>query len=57
MYKLTKDPSIVQRLSDEAFIPSDERNIDFREYLAWIAAGNKPSTADESETVIKAAPK
>jgi hypothetical protein len=36
----------VQRLSDGAFIPEDERNADWRTYLAWVAAGNTAFAAD-----------
>lgn len=44
MYKLST--SGVQRLADGAFIPNDDRNTDYREYLAWVAAGNTPQAAD-----------
>jgi hypothetical protein len=36
----------VQRLSDGAFIPEDERNADWRAYQEWLAAGNTPQAAD-----------
>jgi hypothetical protein len=42
MYKLTKDPSTVQRLPDNAFIPFDPDNTDYQAYLAWLAEGNTP---------------
>jgi len=44
-YKLTQNESIL-RLSDNAFIPPDERNIDYQEYLEWLAEGNTPLPAD-----------
>ena len=52
MYKITKHPmtgvpSGVQRLSDNAFIPMDEANTDYQEYLKWLSEGNTPLQADE----------
>ncbi len=35
----------VQRMSDGAFIPFDEGNRDYREYLEWVAKGNKADPA------------
>jgi hypothetical protein len=46
MYKLIKSESIIQRLSDSAFIPVDPANTDYQEYLAWLAAGNTPLPAE-----------
>lgn len=47
MYKLTKLNGSIIRLSDNAFIPFDEANTDYREYLEWVAQGNTPLPADE----------
>lgn len=52
MYKLIKSSinkqiSIVQRLSDNAFIPFDPSNTDYQAYLKWLDEGNTPLPADE----------
>jgi hypothetical protein len=54
MYKLVKnifggDPKIVQRLSDNAFIPFDPANTDYQEYLRFLAEGGQPLPADDDE--------
>ena len=52
MYKLIKNQitgqiTVVQRLSDNAFIPFDPANTDYQEYLKWLEAGNVPLPPDE----------
>ena len=42
-YKLAQ--SGVRRLADGACIPPDERNADWRDYQAWLAAGGVPQVA------------
>jgi len=44
MYQLTQGNTIL-RLADNAFIPPDPGNRDYREYLDWLDAGNTPEPA------------
>jgi len=52
-YKQLKDPltteiskKMILRKEDNAFIPFDEANTDYQEYLEWVAEGNTPEAAD-----------
>ena len=36
----------ILRKEDNAFIPFDEANTDYQEYLAWVAEGNTAEAAD-----------
>ena len=53
-YKKTKDSegnvrtNQIKRISDGAWIPFDEANTDYQEYLAWVAEGNTPAEADQT---------
>lgn len=54
MYKLipnhpiTNDAhTMVQRISDNAFIPFDPANTDYQAYLKWLEEGNVPEPAEE----------
>jgi hypothetical protein len=45
MYRLTKGLAI-NRLIDNAYIPPDLGNTDYRQYLEWVAQGNEPLPPD-----------
>lgn len=45
-YQLTPT-DLILRLADNAYIPPDEGNTDYREYLEWLQFGNKPYPAPE----------
>jgi len=53
LYQLTKpmfgqtESTVIKRLSDGSSIPMNIENIDYQEYLKWVAAGNTPEPADE----------
>ncbi len=42
-YKLLQDPKTVLRKADNIFIPFDEANTDYQEYLKWLN-GEDPYT-------------
>jgi hypothetical protein len=46
-YQLQSLGESVKR-SDGTFIPFDPANTDYQAYLAWLAEGNQPLSADES---------
>lgn len=41
------DKKVIKRLSDNAFIPFDEANVDYQDYLRWIDQGNTPELLEE----------
>jgi len=52
MYKLTNIG--VKRLSDDAIIPNDPKNRDWRKYQKWIEEGNNPEPEfTEQELIAK----
>ena len=57
MYKQIKSDvtgelqNVIQRLSDNAFIPFDPANTDAVEFAQWLKEGNKPEPAVEGEIV------
>lgn len=42
MYTLTNSPFILR--DDGAWIPEDPQNLDYQNYLDWLAQGNTPLT-------------
>ena len=38
--------NMIKRKSDGAFIPFDESNRDYQDYLAWVAEGNTAEASD-----------
>ena len=50
-YKLSKFGGGVIRLKDGASIPECLDNMDWREYLAWVAKGNTPAPAETPEEI------
>ncbi|MFL7903533.1 hypothetical protein ACJ41P_20530 [Azospirillum argentinense] len=54
MYQLTAMDGHVRRLTDNAIIPADKGNLDYRAYQEWLEAGNAPAPAplpDDPTTV------
>ena len=43
---MNKETGVI-RVADNAFIPFDPDNTDYQAYLAWVAQGNTPISADE----------
>lgn len=41
MYTLTAN-GFIKRLEDNAYIPQDENNVDYQQYLEWKSEGNHP---------------
>lgn len=53
-YQLTSDPDTIQRTSDGAFIPNDNRNMDWNTYLVWLKEdGNEPDPAPAPPPVAR----
>jgi hypothetical protein len=51
-YKLLKDSktgnelNVILRKTDNTYIPKNQNNADYQEYLAWVAEGNTAEAAD-----------
>ena len=63
MYQKVIDPvtgaisaTLIRRVPDGAFIPADQQNADYRDYLAWIADGNQLAPAADPEPVRERTP-
>ena len=42
----TERTDMILRISDNAYIPKNEANTDYQEYLLWVAEGNTAEAAD-----------
>jgi len=51
-YTLTSHPNTILRDEDQAHIPTDPDNIDYQDYLAWLAEGNEPTPATPPATTL-----
>jgi len=51
-YKLLKDSktgnelNVILRKTDNSYIPKNQNNVDYQEYLEWVAEGNTAEAAD-----------
>ena len=43
---ITSEDNVIIRKADNAAIPKDKDNTDYKEYLEWVAKGNTPEDAD-----------
>lgn len=55
MYRLVNNYPFVIRIEDEAYIPMDESNADYRAFLEWLNEGNVPENYEFP--VVKIVPK
>ena len=45
--KYGEEVNIIKCLTNGFYIPFDENNMHYQEYLKWLAEGNEPLPADE----------
>jgi hypothetical protein len=50
-HRTSQPEQCIKRLSDNAFIPFDPANTDYKAYLKWLEEGNTPEPADEPADV------
>lgn len=55
MYKLTNQTAII-RVSDNAYIPADEGNSDYINYINWLELGNIPKPSDADKEIYTCSP-
>jgi hypothetical protein len=55
-YTLTSEPNMVQRDKDGAFIPFDNDNVDYQDFLAWLKEGNEPKPYQKPTPPIEQPP-
>jgi len=48
-YDNVERDDMIKRTVDGAVIPFDPANTDYQEYLKWVAEGNQPLPAEETE--------
>ena len=48
-YDKVERDDMIKRTVDGAVIPFDPANTDYQEYLKWVAEGNQPLPAEETE--------
>ena len=51
-YALTESPTMILRVDDWAYIPTDPANTDYQTYLAWLDKGNQPRPNANAQTPV-----
>jgi hypothetical protein len=55
-YQLITTSDCILRIADNAYIPPDPANRDYRDYLEWVEAGNEPEPAPEPPAPVELTP-